>query len=205
MSEGSFFNEEENSLNSEGDDSSHRDDTTSAKRSGKHMSYNKKRIIFQFLLEKSKDLKLRRGSILLDSTNFSVPTRTISRIWSVGKKKSAVEQISQPVTPEMREETAMNEPKSTIHRRIRDGDLHPHTSSVKPLLTEENKKARLRFCLSMILRSDTLNVPMFSSGNNNYKQPHFIEDQCPRGGPLPLQLNCDEALVNSTIVMLSEG
>nr|XP_009590283.1 uncharacterized protein LOC104087497 isoform X2 [Nicotiana tomentosiformis] len=45
---------------------------------------------------------------------------------------------------------AMDMSTSTIFRRIKEGAIRPHTNAIKPHLTEENKKARLQFCLSMI-------------------------------------------------------
>nr|XP_016499741.1 PREDICTED: uncharacterized protein LOC107818270 [Nicotiana tabacum] len=45
---------------------------------------------------------------------------------------------------------AMDMSTSTIFRRIKEGVIRPHTNAIKPHLTEENKKARLQFCLSMI-------------------------------------------------------
>nr|XP_016514427.1 PREDICTED: uncharacterized protein LOC107831196 [Nicotiana tabacum] len=57
---------------------------------------------------------------------------------------------------------AMDMSTSTIFRRIKEGAIRPHTNAIKPHLTEENKKARLQFCLSMI-ESGTLNSnPIFS-------------------------------------------
>ncbi|GMJ01565.1 hypothetical protein HRI_003825700 [Hibiscus trionum] len=40
--------------------------------------------------------------------------------------------------------------KSTLHRRIKEGFIKPHTNAIKPYLTDANKKARLHFCLSML-------------------------------------------------------
>ena len=38
-------------------------------------------------------------------------------------------------------------PKSTLHRLMKQtGFLRPHTSAVKPILTDENKNARVEFC-----------------------------------------------------------
>ncbi|KAH7476924.1 uncharacterized protein KRP23_7599 [Phytophthora ramorum] len=40
--------------------------------------------------------------------------------------------------------------QTTLHRRIKGGDLRKVTSVVKPLLTEANRHARLPFCVSHI-------------------------------------------------------
>lgn len=39
---------------------------------------------------------------------------------------------------------------TTVFRRIKEGVIRSHTNAIKPYLTEENKRARLQFCLSMI-------------------------------------------------------
>ncbi|XP_076949649.1 uncharacterized protein LOC143622355 [Bidens hawaiensis] len=48
-----------------------------------------------------------------------------------------------------------------MHRRIKDGALRPRTNAIKPDLTDENKKARLVFCLSMVTRSLSNASPIF--------------------------------------------
>lgn len=53
----------------------------------------------------------------------------------------------------------LNVYKSTMHRRIKEGALRPHTNAIKPTLTHENKRARLEFCLSKISRSLSSQIP----------------------------------------------
>ncbi|KAF7136472.1 hypothetical protein RHSIM_Rhsim08G0101000 [Rhododendron simsii] len=52
-------------------------------------------------------------------------------------------------------------PKSTLHLRINEGDIRPHTSAVKPYLKEEGKRSRLQFCVSMVEPSSLQSQPMF--------------------------------------------
>ncbi|GJS65415.1 hypothetical protein Tco_0679979 [Tanacetum coccineum] len=56
---------------------------------------------------------------------------------------------------------SMNVSKSTMHRRIKEGVLRPHTNAIKPSLTSENERARLEFCLSKISRSLSSSSPVF--------------------------------------------
>ncbi|GJS86813.1 hypothetical protein Tco_0769449, partial [Tanacetum coccineum] len=49
-----------------------------------------------------------------------------------------------------------------MHRRIKEGALRPHTNAIKPILTNENRKTRLEFCLAMI-------NPPLSSANPTFK------------------------------------
>ncbi|WOG92649.1 hypothetical protein DCAR_0311923 [Daucus carota subsp. sativus] len=44
----------------------------------------------------------------------------------------------------------MNVSTWIIYRNLQSGDVRWHTNSTKPFLTEENKKNRLQFCLSML-------------------------------------------------------
>ncbi|KAF7141606.1 hypothetical protein RHSIM_Rhsim06G0137900 [Rhododendron simsii] len=53
--------------------------------------------------------------------------------------------------------------KSTLHRRIKEGALRPHSNPLKPHLSEEIKRARLRFCLSMLEPSTLDTEPIFKS------------------------------------------
>lgn len=50
---------------------------------------------------------------------------------------------------------------SKLHRSLKEGDIRRHTNDIKPLLKEENKKARLRFCLSMIEKDSLPREPKF--------------------------------------------
>ena len=45
---------------------------------------------------------------------------------------------------------AMNVSTWIIYRHLQSGDVRRHTNSTKPFLTEEKKKNRLQFCLSML-------------------------------------------------------
>ena len=51
--------------------------------------------------------------------------------------------------------------RSTLHRRFKEGLLRRHSSTLKPLLREENKKARLRWCVSMLDHQTLPNEPKF--------------------------------------------
>ncbi|KAL7154802.1 hypothetical protein ABFS83_03G027500 [Erythranthe nasuta] len=45
--------------------------------------------------------------------------------------------------------------KSTLFRRFKSGEIRRHSNAIKPFLMEENKKARLQLCISM-LESDSI-------------------------------------------------
>ena len=56
--------------------------------------------------------------------------------------------------------------KSTLHRWFKDGLLRRQSSTLKPLLMEDNKKDRLRWCLSMLDRRTLPNEPKFIEMHN---------------------------------------
>lgn len=57
--------------------------------------------------------------------------------------------------------STMSVSSATLHRRVKFGDIQPHTNAIKPKLTEANKLARLKYCLSMISRSPDGGMPKF--------------------------------------------
>ncbi|GJZ16140.1 ribonuclease H-like domain-containing protein [Tanacetum coccineum] len=113
--------------------------------------------------------RLKKGSIKEAATLFSVFPRTVRRIWQraqhqvrhgvtadvsskmpkvVGRKRVQIDftQVSQ--LPLRRRATirclakSIGVPKSTLHRRKKEGDLRPHTNAIKPELTDANKRTR---------------------------------------------------------------
>jgi len=56
---------------------------------------------------------------------------------------------------------ALGVKKSTLHNHFREGYFHRHTNDLKFALTDENKKARVRYCLSM-LRYNLLFTSMYN-------------------------------------------
>ncbi|XP_027074399.2 uncharacterized protein [Coffea arabica] len=53
--------------------------------------------------------------------------------------------------------------KSTLHRRIKEGAIRPHSNALKPQLTDQNKQVRLNFCLSMLEPESLNSNPTFMS------------------------------------------
>lgn len=57
---------------------------------------------------------------------------------------------------------SINVSKSTMHRRIKEGVLRPHTNAIKSTLTHENRRERLEFFLSKITIQSLLSlIPAF--------------------------------------------
>lgn len=122
---------------------------------------------FKFLLKESKEGNLKDGSITQAAILFKKSIRTIQRIWKssvdngtsldvslrlkgrVGRKQIEVDINQVKDIPLCRRTNiqslafAMNMAKSTIFRRVKDGTIRTYSNSIKPQLTEENKKVRL--------------------------------------------------------------
>ncbi|KAL7589894.1 hypothetical protein Lser_V15G40182 [Lactuca serriola] len=154
----------------------------------KNTTVEQRHAIYEALLQASFSGELQRGAISDVASQFSVSNRTVSRIWHqakfqinhglpvvlssnmakvVGRKRVQVD-FNQVLDIPLRRRSnirslanLLNVSKSTMHRRIKEGALRPHTNAIKPTLTHENKRARLEFCLSKISRSLSSNIPTF--------------------------------------------
>ncbi|XP_042003836.1 uncharacterized protein LOC121752814 [Salvia splendens] len=141
------------------------------------LTAQEKNLIAQFLLQRSKAGVLPRGSFTEATKRFGIHKRTALRIWKVSKQQM---DRGEPVIMRSRasgyqhkdklmldEEkfrnlsmlerstirkvaSKMEVSKSTIGRFIKSRQLKPHTSAIKPTLTEANKLARMKWCLSHI-------------------------------------------------------
>ncbi|XP_058223067.1 uncharacterized protein LOC131332786 [Rhododendron vialii] len=60
----------------------------------------------------------------------------------------------------------MEVPKSTLHPRIKEGKIRPHSNALKPYLSDEHKIARLHFCLSMLEPNSLQTQPLFKDMYN---------------------------------------
>jgi YesN/AraC family two-component response regulator len=56
--------------------------------------------------------------------------------------------------------------KSWLHKQFKSGLVRRHSNSLKSCLKDENKKERLRWCISMLDQSTLLNSPTFIEMNN---------------------------------------
>lgn len=56
--------------------------------------------------------------------------------------------------------------KSTLHRLFKEGKIRRHSNTLKPYLRDDNKKQRLRYCVSMIDGETIHNEPSFIDMKN---------------------------------------
>lgn len=149
-----------------------------------------KRLIYDILLHDSCEGKIERGVFTRVARSFMVSPKSVSRIWqegnyvrstsgiaptfssryvqNAGRKRSIELSLDKMKEIPLRRRTnirslakALEMSRSTVHRRIKEGCVRPHSNAVKPSLTEENKKARLEFCLSMINKDVVASNPSF--------------------------------------------
>ncbi|XP_028087118.1 uncharacterized protein LOC114287871 [Camellia sinensis] len=158
-------------------------------RTKKNLTNHLHQSIFETLLIQSKDGKLKRGCQTEAAAKFSVHVKTVRCIWQRGiacMENGLMVNVSSKLTNSgckrvqlnfgkvteipLRCRTnirslskALNFPKSTVHRRIKEGKIRLHSNALKPYLSEENKRVRLRFCLSMLEPNSLQGQPMFKS------------------------------------------
>ncbi|KAK1353633.1 hypothetical protein POM88_051998 [Heracleum sosnowskyi] len=152
------------------------------------MVTNEKRFaIYAILLQRSINGKLKKKTTRDVASIFSVSIRTVQRIWkrsrentedgvanvshretkNCGRKRIEID-IEQFRNIPLQQRTtlrstasAMNMSTSLIYNNIRRGKIRRHSNSAKPLLTNQNKKARVHFCLSMLEENSLPNDPIF--------------------------------------------
>ncbi|WVZ68920.1 LOW QUALITY PROTEIN: hypothetical protein U9M48_017795 [Paspalum notatum var. saurae] len=141
--------------------------------------------VYQALLQRSKNGKLGKKDTTIVSQQFGVKLQTVQRIWRQGKKQLA--QNIPVKVPNLKKCRSGRKPipidleklnssqkkmtiedvsrelgisKSRIQRYLRKGLIRRHSSSIKPYLTEDNRKARLKWCIDMI-EEGGLDAPKF--------------------------------------------
>lgn len=150
--------------------------------------YNALRVIAS-----SNNGKIKKNSTKLVPSTLGIRLRMVQRLWKdakqqmaqgldvdvshkktnrVGRKKVDVD-YARIATIALRKRTtirslseALDVSKSTLHRRFKMGRIRRHSNTLKPLLKDENKKARLRFCLSMLEESTIDTNPKFKRMEN---------------------------------------
>ncbi|XP_024628802.2 uncharacterized protein [Medicago truncatula] len=151
---------------------------------GKNMSNDTRRDIYEMLLKKSVDGKLGRNATREVSSHFSVPILSVQRIWKRAKDCGAHVDVSHKMSRGGRKRVeidlekirdvplhkrttieslahALDVKKTTLFRLIKSGKIRKHSNAIKPFLKEENKRARLQFCIKMIDANSIPNNPTF--------------------------------------------
>ncbi|XP_058215524.1 uncharacterized protein LOC131326682 [Rhododendron vialii] len=135
-----------------------------SRREKRNLTDQQRREILEILFSKSASGKLKRGCLKEVATMYSVDPRTVRQI--VQKANSCIAKgLTVDVSPNLRGRVgrkrvqldlnriaalpysqrtnirsiaeALEVPRTTIHRRVKDGMMRPHTNPLKPCLSEE--------------------------------------------------------------------
>jgi hypothetical protein len=141
--------------------------------------------IYLELLAKTDPPILRHGVSKGVARKFDVPLRVVQSIWkngqeggingvvnkwsrNCGRKRIEIDLDSIKDIP-LRQRTtfrdlanALGVKKSTLHNRFKEGYFRRHTNDLKFSLTDENKKARVKYCLSMLNAQSLSFKPMYN-------------------------------------------
>ncbi|XP_026416523.1 uncharacterized protein LOC113311955 [Papaver somniferum] len=144
--------------------------------------------IYQYLLTHSNNGRVKRGSIPRVADIFKTSVSTVSRIWNrskenhnsnmpadvssrkptrVGRKRVEIDRdrvLAVPLNRRTCIRTLAAEIEmstTTLHRRIKEGKVKPHTSAVRPSLNDDGKIKRLNYCIDMLDTSTFNSKPMF--------------------------------------------
>jgi hypothetical protein len=143
----------------------------------KEMSDELRKQVYQALLARSKNGKLGKKDTCIVAEHFGLHIQAVQHLWKRGKTQLAnfipVEVSSRKkgrcgrkATPVILEQmrniplkdrmtiedlsSKLNMSKWKILRFLKKGLIRRHSSSIKPYITDANKKARLKWCVDMI-------------------------------------------------------
>ncbi|XP_044958187.1 uncharacterized protein LOC123409314 [Hordeum vulgare subsp. vulgare] len=149
-----------------------------------------KRLLYTAILEINGRGPLKRGVTKKISAKHKVPVRVLRRIWDNGRRGGGVNAVINKragrvgrkcvtldsdalaaVPPNDRTTIrdvagALNMAKTTVHRLLKEHELCKHTNELKPMLTEENKKARVTYCISNLEPASMPENPVFKDSFN---------------------------------------
>ena len=159
----------------------------------KDLTPNQRQQIYEALLQRSVNGKLRKNTTNKVAELFNVHRSAVWRVWkrakqcqangvpvdissrkpkNCGRKKVEVDLSQVQTIPLHRRSNlrsltkALGSNKSTLHRLFKQGLLRRHSNTIKPYLTEENKKERLWWCISMLDPSTLHTEPKFIEMDN---------------------------------------
>lgn len=119
---------------------------------------------------KSVDGKLSRTATRMVASQFSV---SIDTVWCIWKRAKDCGDVSRKLSKTSRKKIEVDVAQirnvplhqwttirslahplqlshSTLFRHLKSGAIQTHSNAIKPYLKEENKRASLRFCISML-------------------------------------------------------
>jgi len=154
----------------------------------KEMTEDLRKRVYQTLLGRSNDGILHKKDTAYVAAQFDLHIRTVQRVWNQGKtqlknsipvvvdslKKGRVGRKAIPVDLDALRNIPLKErmtiedvcaklnlSKWRIQRYLKKGLIRRHSSSIKPYLTQANKRSRLQWCVDMVNR-ELLDDPRFN-------------------------------------------
>jgi hypothetical protein len=148
------------------------------------------------LLDRSSHGILKHGVSQQVATQMGVSLRCVQRYWEKGQRGGGVNAVVSKrakhcgrkrveinpddisAIPVMKRTTLhdlakeLNVAKSTLHKRFKEGKFKRHTNDIKPTLTDENMRGRVRYCLSMLHPPSLPHQPTFK---DMYNMVHIDE------------------------------
>jgi AraC-like DNA-binding protein len=139
---------------------------------------------------------LRRGVTASVAADMGVSLRCVQRTWEEGYTGGGVNAVVSKrakhcgrkrieINPDdisaipLKKRTTLqdlaaelNVSKSTLHRRFKEGKFKRHTNDIKPILTDDNMKARVRYCLDML---DPTSLPQEPTFRGMFNVVHIDE------------------------------
>ena len=141
------------------------------------MSHNEKQEIYEALLHRSMNGKLKRRTTTIVANLFNANRCYVQSIWrtakeclvagvlvdvtckrkkTYGRKKVAVDLATIATLPLDKRTTfralahELGVKRSTLHRCLKKGKICRHSNTLEPYLRDDNKKARLQHCVAML-------------------------------------------------------
>lgn len=153
----------------------------------KEMTDEERVEVYHALLERSNNGKLLKNSTREVSGLLDVPLQTVQNIWKrakntgygevvdvshrrkgkCGRKKKQIDWLKVVDIPLHRRTTirslaaALGMSPTVVFRSLKEGQLRRHSNAIKPLIKEDNKKTRVKFCLSMLNKNALPHQPKF--------------------------------------------
>ncbi|KAM0912226.1 hypothetical protein ACQ4PT_012925 [Festuca glaucescens] len=145
-----------------------------------------KRKIYAALLRRTSPDVLNNGVTTAVAAEFMVPLRVVQRVWNDGLggienicnkkplncwcKRVEFNPDAMKLVPPSKRTTLkdlayeLGMSKSTLQRRFKEKEFRRHSNAIKPRITDDNKKARVRYALSML--DPDSEDPKFQGGYN---------------------------------------
>ncbi|VFQ95320.1 unnamed protein product [Cuscuta campestris] len=155
--------------------------------------------VSDLLLQHVRNDKLQHGGINKVANELSICRQRVSRIWSIaksqldvgqpvdvqcqwkgkcGRKRTPIDTEKMAGVPFYRRKNmralgyAMEVSKSTVHRWLPLKEIRRHSNAIKPLLSEEGKLKRLKFCVDHVVAQS---IPLNPTFHDFYDHIHIDE------------------------------